>query len=308
MSANYIIRSIPNFSTSCESVVEKIAQAFKIKQDKDMGGAIYILDYSLDKDHNRSVFTIESRASTLEACFSNLTKAYFGVFEIALKHIDLTKHKGVHPRIGAIDVIPFVPIENVTTQQAVEFSKVFAGQINQKFNVPVFLYEKSAKSSERQNLADIRKNASVWLPDYTIRESGLVRGAGFVQGESLVGDGLTGDLVGDNLAPHKTFGAVAIGVRQPLIAYNVLLDTGDVRYAKKIARAVRERDGGLKGVKALGLFLQSKNKAQVSCNITDTDANNTDTVYAAIQKEASKLGVKILSAELIGLLPNAHTT
>ena len=265
-----IIESIPNFSEGRDlNIINKIRDAFlSIK-------GLKVLDYSTDYDHNRSVFTI---LGSKKAVCKGLIKAT----GIAVKYIDLNKHQGQHPRIGAIDVIPLVPLANVSMDECIKLSKKLASAIYRKYQLPSFLYEESQSLDYRKNLADIRKGNfegleekiadNKWIPDY---------------GKEI----------------HKSGGALVIGARRPLIAYNILLNTNRIEIAKDIASKIRERTGGLKCVKALGLYLETKGLAQVSINLTNYRETSIFQVFNAVREEADKYGISIVSSELIGLAP-----
>lgn len=266
-----IIECVPNFSEGRDlAKVEKIVDCFRNKNN------VKLLDYSSDADHNRSVITVVGEKEELGA-------AVIEAVGVASKLIDLTTHSGQHPRMGAADVVPFIPIKNATEKEVIELSKYVGEQIWKKYGVPVFLYEKSASAPNRENLSDVRKGEfegmaekmklPEWQPD-------------FGKGE-----------------PHKTAGVTAVGMRMPLIAFNVNLDTSDLAIATKIAKKVRFIGGGLRFVKAMGVMLEERKVAQVSMNLT----NYTKTpIYAAIEMvktEARRYGVNVIGSEVIGLMP-----
>lgn len=202
---------------------------------------------------------------------------------VAKDNIDLTKQSGEHPRIGAADVVPFVPIKNVSVEETVELSKFVGQQIATRHGVPVYLYEKSATAANRVNLADIRKGqfeglsekmkAEEWKPDF------------------------------GNPEPHPTAGATVVGCRPFLVAFNVNLDTPDVEIATKIARRVRFINGGLRFVKALGVKLNSRNVAQVTMNLTDYTKTPVYAAFETVRMEARRYGVNVIGTEIIGLIP-----
>ncbi|MEW5807558.1 MAG: glutamate formimidoyltransferase [Acidobacteriota bacterium] len=267
-----IIESVPNFSEGIrEDVIRDIVDPIKDIPD------VRILDLSSDKDHNRSVLTMAGNEG-------GLSKAVDLLFSQAIKHIDLTKHKGEHPRMGAIDVLPFIPIRNVTMEECVEFSKKIGQQIASKFGIPVYLYEKSATLPERENLANIRKGQfegffekirlPEWKPDFGFAEV------------------------------HPTAGVVAVGAREFLIAFNINLGTDNIETASKISKAIRHSSGGLRFVKAMGVMLEERKVAQVSINLTDFRKTSIFRVFEMVRQEASRYGVNVIGSEIVGLIPN----
>ena len=268
---NKIIECVPNFSEGRDlSKVEKIVDSFRGKE------GVKLLDYSNDKDHNRMVVTLVGEPEAVK-------NAVLEAIGIAVKTIDLTQHEGQHPRMGAVDVIPFIPIKNVTMEEAITLSKEVAQEAASRYNLPVFLYEKSATASHRENLATVRKGEF----------EGLKNKMKLAEWQSDFGP----------KAPHPTAGAVAIGARTFLIAYNVNLNTTNLEIADKIAKKVRFLGGGLRFCKAMGVDLKEKNMVQVSMNLT----NHTQTaIYQAVEMirfEAARYGVSIAGSELIGLVP-----
>ncbi|HEY8390621.1 MAG TPA: glutamate formimidoyltransferase [Clostridia bacterium] len=263
-----IVECIPNFSTSDPQILKILKDCF------EKYGVL--IDYECDVDHNRSVITSAGNPK-------KVVKAIIEAVGVAVKHIDLNHHKGVHPRMGAADVIPFVPVKNMTMDEAVKISKKVGKTIAKRFGVPIFLYANSATAPNKVQLSDIRRGGfenmaqkmqdPQWQPDY-----------------------------GQNI-PHKTAGVTACGARDFLVAYNINLNTSDVNIAKSIASKIRESNGGLRGVKALGLMLESINTAQVSMNITDCDAVSLYQVFSTVKKLAEEQGVSIKNSELIGYLP-----
>jgi len=205
------------------------------------------------------------------------------LYENAVRFIDLTVHKGEHPRAGAVDVVPFVPIKNVSTEDCVNLAKRVAEAVANKFNIPVYLYEDAASSEERRDLAAIRKGEfegffekikdPKWKPDY---------------GPDRV---------------HPTAGITVIGARMPLIAYNINLNTSSVEIAKNIAKAIRHSSGGMRYVKALGMMLHDRNIAQVSINLTNYKQSPIFRVFELVKREAQRYGVSIISSEIVGLVP-----
>lgn len=270
MSFEKIVECVPNFSEGRNGkVIEKIADAFRVD-------GVKLLDYSTDVDHNRSVFTVVGEPT-------ELAEAVINAVGVAKDNIDLTKQSGEHPRIGAADVVPFVPIKNVSVEETVELSKFVGQQIATRHGVPVYLYEKSATAANRVNLADIRKGqfeglsekmkAEEWKPDF------------------------------GNSEPHPTAGATVVGCRPFLVAFNVNLDTPDVEIATKMARRVRFINGGLRFVKALGVKLNSRNVAQVTMNLTDYTKTPVYAAFETVRMEARRYGVNVIGTEIIGLIP-----
>ncbi|GHV07691.1 glutamate formiminotransferase [Bacteroidia bacterium] len=266
-----IIECIPNFSEGRDlKKIEKIVDAFRAKEN------LKLLDYSNDKDHNRMVVTAIGEPEAMK-------RAVIEAVGIAVEEIDLTKHQGQHPRIGAIDVVPFVPIKGITLREADDLAKEVAASMAQKYVLPVFLYEQSASAEHRKNLAVIRKGefeglnvkmkAPEWKPDFGPAER------------------------------HPTAGAVVVGARNPLIAFNVNLNTDRFEIAEKIAKRIRYIGGGLRCCKAIGIDLKEKKQVQVSVNLTDFTQTSLYQVFEMIRFEAQRYGVSIAGSELIGLLP-----
>jgi len=268
-----IIECIPNVSEGRRAeVIERLAAAIR-----SVSG-VRLLDYSSDASHNRSVFTYIGDADSVK-------RATLALFEAAVPVIDLRAHKGEHPRLGAIDVVPFVPIDGVTMEQCVALAKDVGASIAERFAVPVFLYEEAAGNPARKNLEDIRRGefegladkmrAPEWIPDFGPRE------------------------------PHASAGAVVVGARMPLIAYNINLNTSRLDVAKKIAAAIRQSSGGLRYVKAAGFLLEDRNIAQVSMNLTNYQKTPMFRVFEIVKREAERYGVSILESEIVGLVPSA---
>lgn len=268
---NRIIECVPNFSEGRDlNKVEKILDCFRGKQD------VKLLDYSSDEDHNRSVVTIVGEPEALKAV---IVEAIGKAIEL----IDLTKHEGQHPRMGAVDVIPFIPIKNVTVDEADKLAKEVAKEASEKFGLPFFLYEKSATATHRENLANIRKGQfegmaekmkdDMWKPDF-----------------------------GPNTI-HPTAGVTAIGSRMPLVAYNINLSTNNLDIATKIAKQVRHLSGGFRYVKALGIELEDRGIVQVSMNLTDYTKTSIYRVFETVKMEAARYGVNIVGSEIVGLVP-----
>ncbi|MEG0021157.1 MAG: glutamate formimidoyltransferase, partial [Oscillospiraceae bacterium] len=202
---------------------------------------------------------------------------------IALQEIDMTKHEGQHPRMGAVDVVPFIPIRNCTVEEADAVAKDVAKRASEKFGQPFFLYEKSATAPHRENLANIRK--------------GQFEG----MAEKMQDDMWKPDFGPDTI--HPTGGVTAIGARMPLVAFNINLDTSDIEIANKIAKTVRHISGGFRYVKAMGVMLEDRNIAQVSMNLTDFTKTAVYRVFETVKMEAARYGVNVVGSEVIGLVP-----
>jgi len=264
-----IVECIPNFSEGRRlEVVDRIVGAIQAVP------GVTLLDRSSDHDHNRSVLTFIGEPPAVE-------QAAFAAIQMAAGLIDLDKHKGEHPRLGAADVVPFVPISGMTMDDCIAMAKRLGKRVGEELNIPVYLYEKAATRPERENLENIRRG------EYEALKQAIgvdpAREPDF--GPASVGKA----------------GATVIGARPPLIAYNVYLTTGDVSIANRIARAVRHSSGGLRFVKALGLLVEGK--AQVSMNLTDYSHTSIARVVEFIRREARRYGTGIDHCELIGLIP-----
>ena len=266
-----LIECIPNFSEGRDAgVIEALAAV--------AGNApgVALLDYSADADHNRSVFTLLGRPD-------GVAEAAFLMCRAACALIDMTKHAGGHPRIGATDVIPFVPIRECTIRECVDISVNVAKRIYGELGIPCFLYEESCTRESRRNLADIRKGGFEGLP------------------QKLLLDDWAPDFGERRI--HPTAGASAVGARGPLVAFNVNLNTPDISIARKIAKKIRASDGGFTFCKAIGVMLADRGLAQVSMNMVNHEATPLHVVYDTIREEAARLGVSVAGSELIGLAP-----
>src|SRR5438132_11779948 len=238
---------------------------------------VYLLGREMDPDHNRAVVTLVGSTESIGVA------AIRGV-EIAIRHIDLTTHQGEHPRVGAADVIPFVPIRGVSLDDCVEIAKTVGREISIRFKIPVYLYEAAAMRPERRNLENIRRG----------------------QFEALRNEISTNpDRYPDFGEPklHPTAGATVVGARKPLIAYNINLNTSDVSIAKEIAKRVRFSSGGLPFVKAMGVLLKDRNQAQVSMNLTDFEQTPMQLVFETVRAEAERSAVGIAGSAITGLIP-----
>ena len=266
-----VIESVPNISEGRDRArVEEIAAAVR-----GVPGA-RLLDVSSDASHNRSVLTLVGDADAVAAAIRAL-------FEAALPRIDLTKHSGEHPRMGAVDVVPFIPIRGATVEQCVALSRRVGAEIAERFGVPVYLYEDSASSDRRRNLADVRKGEF----------------EGFV--EKMKDAAWKPDFGPDR--PHATAGVVAVGARAPLIAYNINLGTRDLAVADRIAKAIRHLSGGFRYVKAMGVELADRGQVQVSINMTNYRKTPLHRVFECVRSEAERHGVAIVGSEIVGLTP-----
>ena len=268
-----IIESIPNVSEGRrQDVIEKLIGAISGTP------GVRLLDHSSDASHNRSVFTLVGDAPSLKA-------ATLALFDAAVAGIDLRSHHGEHPRLGAVDVVPFVPIEGATMADCVALAKDVGAAVAERFGVPVFMYEDASENPARKNLEDIRRGefeglaakmaTPGWKPDF-------------------------GPAV-----PHESAGASVIGARMPLIAYNINLNTNRLDVAKKIASAIRHSTGGLRFVKAMGVMLEDRGIAQVSMNLTNYQKTPVFRVFEMVKREAARYGVSILESEVVGLVPAA---
>ena len=268
-----IIECVPNISEGRRAeIVAAIAAAVR-----RVPGA-RLLDFSSDASHNRSVITMAGDAGPLKA-------AVLALFDAAVGLIDLRTHTGEHPRMGAVDVVPFVPIEGATMDDCVALAKDTAQSVAERFAMPVYLYEEASINPLRKNLEDIRRGefeglaakmaTDGWVPDY------------------------------GPPTPHPTAGATVIGARMPLIAYNINLSTDRIDVAKKIAAAVRFSSGGFRYVKAMGVTLADRGIVQVSMNLTNYEKTPILRVFEAVKREAEKYGVNVLESEIVGLVPAA---
>lgn len=267
-----IVECVPNFSEGKrKEVVEKIVG--EIKKVK----GVNVLDVESDADHNRSVVTFIGEPEAVgEAAFLATKKA--------CELIDMNKHRGEHPRIGAMDVIPFVPLSNVTMEECVQLAKKVGKRIADELGIPVYLYEAAATREDRVNLSDIRKGEYEGLK----KEIGSNPDRKPDYGDAKL---------------HPTAGATVVGAREPLIAFNVNLGTEDVEIAKKIAKAVRFSSGGLKNVKAKGFVIRERGIVQVSMNLTNYKETPIFRVFEMVKREAERYGVPVIGSEIIGLVP-----
>lgn len=268
---NKIMECVPNFSEGRDlQKIDKIVAPFRGKQ------GVKLLDYSNDEDHNRLVVTVVGEPEPLR-------DAVLEAIGVAVELIDLNHHQGQHPRMGAVDVVPFIPIRNVTMEEAVALSKEVGKEVAKRYNLPVFLYEKSASALHRENLAAVRKGEfegmaekikqPEWHPDFGLAER------------------------------HPTAGTVAIGARMPLVAYNINLNTPSLEIAHDIAKKIRFIGGGLRYCKAMGVELKDRGITQVSINMTDYTRTALYRAFELVRVEARRYGVSIVGSEIIGLVP-----
>ncbi len=264
-----LVECVPNFSEGRDkSKVDAIVEAMKIP-------GVFLLDREMDSDHNRCVITlVGEREPIQEAAIRGVGKA--------AELIDLTKHQGAHPRMGAADVVPFIPIDGVTIEDCVAMARHVGAEISKRFQIPVYLYEAAAATPERQNLENIRR--------------GQFEG---IRAEIATNPARKPDF--GEARVHPTAGATVVGARKFLIAYNVFLNTPDVGIAKKIAKAVRFSSGGLRFVKGAGFLVRGL--AQVSMNLTDFEQTPVHRAFEAVRREAARYGVMPVSSEIVGLIP-----
>ncbi len=271
MNNQCIIQSIPNFSEGRDlKKVEKIVDSFRAKP------GVKLLDYSSDPDHNRSVVTVIGQPEPLR-------KAMLEAIGTAIATIDMTRHEGQHPRMGCVDVIPFIPVRNCTIQQADQLARQVAAQAAALYGQPFFLYEKSATAPHRENLSDIRRGQfegmaekmkdPMWKPDF---------------GPDTI---------------HPTGGVTAIGARLPLIYFNINLDTSNVEIARAIGKNIRHINGGFRYVKAMGILLEDRNVAQVTMNLSDYTQTSIYRVFETVKMEARRYGVRVIGSEVVGIIP-----
>jgi glutamate formiminotransferase len=266
-----IVECVPNFSEGRDlEKINKIIAPFISTE------GCRLLNYSNDKDHNRVVVTVWGEPQSVK-------KAVVEAVGIAKVEIDMTKHSGEHPRMGATDVVPFIPIKDMTMDEAADLARETAQEIGEKHCIPVYLYEKAASVPARENLANVRRGEfegladklkdPEWKPDF---------------GPS---------------APHTTAGATAVSARMPLIAFNINLGTSDIEIAKKISLCIRHLSGGYRFTKAMGVNLQERGIVQVSINMTDYTQTALYRVFETVKFEAKRYGVSVVGSEIIGLTP-----
>ncbi len=267
-----LVECVPNFSEGRDPArIDAIVAAMLAVPD------VVLLDRESDADHNRCVITLVGPpAAVADAAVRGVAKA--------VELIDLTKHQGAHPRIGAADVVPFVPIEGVTLEDCVKLAERVGNKIWSTLRVPVYLYEAAARRPDRTNLENIRRGQF----EAAVKEIGIV-----ADRNPDIGDPVC----------HPTAGATVVGARKFLIAYNVNLGTSDVGIARKIAKTIRFSNGGFRYVKSMGVTLGSRNLAQVSINLTDFEQTPVHLVFETVKREAERYGVPVVGSEIVGLIP-----
>ncbi|NQN68314.1 glutamate formimidoyltransferase [Streptococcus suis] len=266
-----LVECIPNFS---EGRNQEIIDGL-VATAKSVPG-VTLLDYSSDQSHNRSVFTLVGDEESIQ-------EGAFQLVKYASEKIDMTKHTGEHPRMGATDVLPFVPVKDISMEECVQLAKKVAERINKELAIPVFLYEEAASRPERQNLAKVRKGQFEGMP------------------EKLLEEDWAPDFGERKL--HPTAGVTAVGARMPLVAFNVNLDTDNLEIANKIAKIIRGSGGGYKYCKAIGVMLEGRNIAQVSMNMVNLEKCSLYRTFETIRFEAKRYGVSIIGSEIVGLAP-----
>jgi len=268
-----IIESVPNISEGQNpDIIARITDALRA-----VPGA-RVLDVQSDPSHHRSVFTLAGDREPLK-------QAVLRLYAEALTAIDLRQHRGEHPRLGAVDVCPFIPIEGASMQDCIELAREVATEVGERHNLPVFLYEEAASTPARRNLEDIRRGEfeglaakmqkPEWAPDF------------------------------GPATPHPSGGATVIGARMPLIAYNINLATDRLDVAKRIASGIRMSGGGFRYVKAMGIELKDRGVVQVSMNLTNHEKTPIFRVFEVVKREAARYGVNVLESEIVGLVPSA---
>lgn len=266
-----VIEAVPNISEGRrQDVIDAVAEAFRSPR------GTHLLDVSSDPSHNRTVLTALGDRDSLE-------ESALRLFEASLERIDLRAHQGQHPRIGAVDVLPFVPLRGATMAECVSLARRVSERVALRFDVPIFLYEEAARQKDRSDLASIRRGQfeglgqkledPFWKPDF------------------------------GPLRPHRSAGASAVGARKILIAFNVNLDSDQIEIARTVARRVRASSGGLPSVKALGFYLAERNQVQVSMNLTDHRTTPILRAFEKVRVETERLGTTIAGSEIVGLVP-----
>jgi glutamate formiminotransferase / 5-formyltetrahydrofolate cyclo-ligase len=271
-----IIECVPNFSEGRDrKKIASIAHVFKSFP------GVRLVDFSGDADHNRSVFTFLGKPEDLlEAALAACGKA--------LKLIDMREQAGVHPRLGAVDVVPFIPLSKAKMKDAVDLAHAFGQQLYERFGVPVYFYGNAAMNLGRKELADVRHGGYEALQSKMINPDDAP------------------DIGKPEFNPQA--GATVVGAREPLVAYNINLMSDDLRLARNIASQIREKNGGLEHVRAIGVILKSRSIAQVSMNLTNCRETPLKVIYDQVEKLAAGHGVEILESELIGLAPKCAFT
>jgi glutamate formiminotransferase len=268
---NKLVECVPNFSEGRDlQKIEKIVNPLRGKEN------VKLLNYEADKDYNRVVVTVIGEPEAVK-------NAVLEAIGVATELIDLNSHEGQHSRMGATDVVPFIPIKNMTMEECVKLAKETGEEISSKYNIPVYLYENATSNSDRANLAKIRKGQfegmkekikePQWKPDFGSAEI------------------------------HRTAGVTAVGARMPLVAYNIDLDTDNIDIANKIAKCIRHSSGGFRYIKAGGVKVEHRGITQVTMNITDYTKTSMYRVFETVKMEAKRYGVNVLGSEVVGLVP-----
>ncbi len=265
-----LFQCVPNLS---EGRRPEVVQALADSVSSIAG--VTVVDHSCDKDHNRMVLSMLGEAEPLE-------QAILSLYRAADQHLNVHQHQGAHPRIGAVDVVPFVPVLDATMEQAVALARTTAEKVADELQLPVFLYAEAARREAYRSLTWLRRGQL---------------------------EGLSQDLNAErrpDFGPpslHSRLGATVVGARRPLVAYNVVLDTGDLEVARQVARRVRESSGGLRAVQAMGVMLEERGHAQVSMNLIDPRRTSLYTAFEMVRMEARRFGVSVLDSEIVGLAP-----
>lgn len=267
-----LLEAVPNFSDGRRPDVIR-----QIVESAESIDGVRLLDVHSDTDHNRTVLTLVAEPTAL-------TEAVYQATATATRLIDLREHTGEHPRLGATDVVPFIPLGQTPMSVALDAAHAFAVRVADTLDIPVYLYEEAAKRPERQNLENIRRKGFEELRDAIATDENRVPDFG-------------------PRRVHPTAGAVVVGARGPLIAYNIYLDTTDIRIAKAIAKTIRHSSGGLRFVKALGIDIPARGQVQVSMNLTNYRKSALHTVFNLVRTEADAYGVSITESEVVGLVP-----
>jgi glutamate formiminotransferase len=266
-----LIESVPNIS---EGRRPEVVEAAVAALQRTPG--LRVLDVQSDADHNRSVLTLAGDETALR-------EGLVALFGVAVERIDLRTHQGEHPRLGAVDVVPFIPIEGATMADCVALAQEVGRVVAERYGVPIYLYEEASSAPHRRNLEDIRR--------------GEFEGLGKKMTDALWRPDFGPD------APHVSAGASVVGARMPLIAYNINLGTSDLEVAKRIAKGIRHSSGGYRFVKAMGVMLEARKIAQVSINMTDFKRTPLHRVLETVRSEAARYGVAVVGSEIVGLVP-----
>jgi glutamate formiminotransferase len=268
-----LVECVPNFSEGRNmETVMKIVAPFIVTE------GVKLLDYSADQDHNRTVVSVMGEPDSVK-------RAMIAATGIAIREIDLRQHQGEHPRMGAVDVVPFIPIQNFSMEEAVALARETGQEMASIYNLPIFLYEKAATMPARENLANVRKGEFEGMADKLLQPEWQP------------------DFGPDRI--HPSAGVTAVGARMPLVAFNINLNTNNLEIANQIARCIRHISGGLRYCKAMGVALKERGIVQVSINMTDYTKTPLYRVFEMVRFEAQRYGVEIIGSEIIGLAPMA---